>query len=76
LSPPEREPRTWRAVSWVLVTLAALAGLWYGYAFGERLGGLFLGVLLAVVAAVLTSVLVDGAIDWLARTASRRDDRR
>jgi hypothetical protein len=75
LSPSGREPGGWRAASWIFVTLAALVGLWYGYGFGERIGGALLGVLLAVVAAVLASALVDGAIDWLARMTSSRDDR-
>ena len=64
-------PPAWRALSWLLVSLSAAAGLWFGYDFGNRVGGVLLGLLLAVVSAVLASTFVDGALDWLHRARSR-----
>jgi hypothetical protein len=61
----------WRALSWLLVTLSGVAGLWSGYDFGNRLGGVLLGVFLAVVGALIASSFVDGALDWLLRARSR-----
>jgi hypothetical protein len=62
-------------VSGVLVALAALAGLWYGYGFGNRLGGMWLGALLSLVAAALASMLLDGALDWLGSVLWRGEER-
>jgi hypothetical protein len=75
MSSTARVPAAWRVVSGILVALAALAGLWYGYGFGDRLGGMWLGALLSLVAAVLGSMLLDGALDWLASVFWRGEER-
>lgn len=45
--------------------MAAGAGLWLGYGFGERIGGTLLGVFVALVAALFCTILVDATIDRL-----------
>ena len=66
-SPAEVRPRHDIARLGVLAgsVAAGLAGLWWGYGFGEPLGGLWLGVLAAANCGALCTFLADSALSRL-----------
>ena len=49
--------------------VALLAGLGYGYSFGERVGGVLLGVVMAINGGLFASILVGAVVD---RTLQRK----
>ena len=59
------EARQWG--SWLVVALAAVAGLWLGYDFGRQVSGMGLGLLMAANAAVFAALLASAVVDWLWR---------
>jgi drug/metabolite transporter (DMT)-like permease len=59
------EPRQWWA--WLVVALAGVAGLWFGYDFGRQVSGMGLGLLMAANGAVFASLLASAVVDWLFR---------
>jgi len=63
--PLKVEPRQWWA--WLIVALAGVAGLWFGYDFGRQVSGMGLGLLMAANGAVFASLLASAVVDRLFR---------
>lgn len=59
------EPRQWWA--WLVVALAGVAGLWFGYDFGRQVSGMGLGLLMAANGAVFAALLASAVVDRLFR---------
>ena len=59
------EARQWWA--WLVVALAGVAGLWFGYDFGRQVSGMGLGLLMAANGAVFASLLASAVVDRLFR---------
>ena len=59
------EARRWWA--WLVVALAGVAGLWFGYDFGRQVSGMGLGLLMAANGAVFASLLASAVVDRLGR---------
>lgn len=49
----------------------ALAAAWWGWGFGQRIGGAPMGVLAALNCAVMAALLLDAAIDRLSALRTR-----
>jgi drug/metabolite transporter (DMT)-like permease len=58
-------PRQWWA--WLVVALAGVVGLWFGYDFGRQVSGMGLGLLMAANGAVFASLLASAVVDRLLR---------
>lgn len=68
-SPAALRPRADLAGLTVLAgsVAAGAAGLWWGYGFGERLGGLWLGALAAANCGALCTFMADAALSKVLR---------
>jgi hypothetical protein len=47
-----------RAALWTIYLIAAGIGAWFGYGFGQRVGGLLMGTVLAVMGALISSIII------------------
>jgi hypothetical protein len=66
---PSRSPTS----AWVAGIVAALAGLWSGYEFGEKLAGVWLGIVTALSTGLFGFLIASSLVErWLA--PPRRDD--
>ena len=71
--PLKVDARRWWA--WLVVALAGMAGLWFGYDFGRQVSGMGLGLLMAANGAVFASLLASALVDRLFRPRkSGRED--
>jgi drug/metabolite transporter (DMT)-like permease len=70
----EVEPRQWWA--WLVVALAGVAGLWFGYDFGRQVSGMGLGLLMAANGGVFASLLASAVVDrvFRPRKSGREED--
>lgn len=75
LSRPVAAPASGRR-GWILAgsVLAGAAGLWWGYGFGDRLGGLWLGLVAAANCGALCTFMADAALSRLLMPAGRTGD--
>lgn len=69
--PPASPPR-W--LVWGGSGVAAIVGLVWGFAFGERLAGPMVGVVTALNMAVISALLAGAVLDRLPLGRQRRDD--
>lgn len=69
---PARDEPPSPAAAWVAGIVAALAGLWYGYAFGERLNGIWLGVVTALSTGVFGFLVASSLVERVMGASRRR----
>ena len=62
-----RKPGPGRWWAWLVVALAGVVGLWFGYDFGRQVSGMGLGLLMAANGAVFASLLASAVVDRLGR---------
>ena len=70
---PEHDDTRPPTAAWVVGIVAALAGLWYGYHFGDKLSGTWLGIVTALSTGLFGFLVASSLVErWLA--PPRRDD--
>jgi hypothetical protein len=70
---PERDGARSPITAWVAGIVAALAGLWYGYDFGDKLSGTWLGIVTALSTGLFGFLVASSLVErWLG--PPRRDD--
>lgn len=71
MAQPQPHDRARTTITRAATLAAALVGLWFGFDFGQRIGGTVIGVVLAANGALFCSILVAAAVERLLR--QRRD---
>lgn len=62
-----RKPALRQWWAWLVVALAGVVGLWFGYDFGRQVSGTGLGLLMAANGGVFASLMASAVVDWLLR---------
>ncbi|MEI7970235.1 MAG: hypothetical protein WCJ69_14725 [Betaproteobacteria bacterium] len=48
-----------------IMAIAALVGLWYGFAFGYRLGGMPMGAFMGIICGAFGALMASGVATWI-----------